>query len=91
MNTTEFIEYWADKNNVSKDEAKKSVECFIETFKSAAAENTKIDIRGFLSTEIIKRPAKEFRDPRNQKPIKVDGKKIIKLKISPKFKNILEE
>lgn len=91
INTAEFIEYWADKNKVSKSEAERQIKLFENTLKSAVVENGKLDIRGFLTAEVVNREARECLNPRNLKKIKTPAKRVIKLKISPKFKNILEE
>lgn len=91
MNTAEFIEYWADKNKVSKVEAEQRIKLFENTFKSAVAEYGKLDIRGFMTAEVVNRAARECRNPRNQKKIKTTAKRVVKLKISQKFKNMLLE
>lgn len=91
MNTAEFVEYWADRNKVSKAEAERQIKLFENTFKSATVENGKLDIRGFLTAEIATREARECLNPRNQKKIKTPAKRVVKLRISPKFRNILEE
>lgn len=91
INKIEFIEYWTERNKVSKVQAKDSIQQFIDTFKSAVAENGKLDIYGFLTAEVVNRAARECKDPRNQKKIKTTAKRLVKLKISPKFKMMLEE
>lgn len=91
INITEFIGYWADKNKVSKVEAKQDIDLFVDTFKSAVAEDGKLDIRGFLTAEVVNRAARECKNPRNQEKIKTTAKRVVKLKISPKFKKMMEE
>lgn len=90
MNTSEFIKYWADTNNVSFADSENQIKQFINTFKSAVKEYGKLDIRGFASAEVVNRAARECYDPRNQQKIKTKEKRMIKMKISPKFKNMLE-
>lgn len=90
MNTAEFIEYWAAKNGETPTEAERKIKEFISTFQSAVAESGKLDIRGYASAEVVNRAARECYDPRNQQKIKTKGKRLIKMKISPKFKNMLE-
>ena len=91
LNKAEFIKYWVDRNKVSQSEAKNSIEQFIDTLKSAVSENGKVNINGFLTVEIVNREARVCKNPRNQNTIKTTAKRLIKLKISPKFKNMLEE
>lgn len=91
MNTAEFIEYWAERNGESTTESERKIKQFISTFQSAVAESGKLDIRGFASAEIVNRAARECYNPRNQQKIKTKNKRLIKMKISPKFKNMLEE
>lgn len=91
INKAEFIEYWAEKNGDSYAESERKIEQFINTLKSAVVENGKLDIRGFLTAEVVTREARECLNPRNLKKIKTPAKRVVKLKISPKFRNILEE
>lgn len=91
INTAEFIEYYTEKNKISKVEAKQRIEQYEDTFKSAVAEYGKLNIRGFLTAEVVDRAARECRNPRNQKKIKTTAKRVVRLKISPKFKMMLEE
>lgn len=91
MNTAEFIEYWSATNGTPNSESEYQIKQFIRTFKSAVAEHGKLDIRGFVSAEIVKRAGRECKNPRNQQKIKTKDKRLIKMKISPKFKNMLEE
>ena len=91
MNTAEFIEYWSKINGTSNAESEYQIKQFINTFKSAVSEHGKLDIRGFASAEIITRIGGERRNPRNQQQIKTKDKRLVRIKISPKFKNMLEE
>lgn len=91
INKAEFIEYWAEKNGDSYAESERKIEQFINTFKSAVVEDGKLDIRGFMVAEVVTRAGRECRNPRNQKKIKTADKRVVRLKISPKFKNMLEE
>lgn len=91
INIAEFIEYWANRNKVSKSEAERQIKLFESTLKSAVVENGKLDIRGFFTAEVVTREARECLNPRNQKKIKTPAKRVVKLKISPKFRNILKE
>lgn len=91
INRAEFIAYWSEKNGKSIAESERQIEDFINTFKSAVVEHGKLDIRGFASAEIVTRTGRECLNPRNQQKIKTQDKRLVKMKISPKFKNMLEE
>ena len=49
MNKTEFINAVAEKSGLSKVDAKKAVEAFVETVSSELKEGGKVALLGFLS------------------------------------------
>ena len=86
----EFIEYWASTNNVSKTQARKDVETFIDTYKRGTYENGGIVLRGFMQSTVVDIPEKEARNPKTGQPIKVPAKTIVKVKALKNFKNMEE-
>lgn len=89
INTTGYIEKYAEINDISKKQSKEEIERFISTYKALTYEGG-IDIRGFLKSEVVDVPAKKCRNPKDGSIIDVPAKKIVKVKVSSKFKNMEE-
>lgn len=87
INTTGYIEKYAEINEISKKQSKEEIERFISTFKTLTFEGG-IDIRGFIKSEVVDVPAKKCRNPKDGSTIDVPAKKIVKVKVSSKFKNM---
>lgn len=90
INTTGYIEKYAEINDISKTQAKREIENFITAFKNITYSEGGIDIRGFLKSEVVDVPAKKCRNPKDGSTIDVPAKKIVKVKVSSKFKNMEE-
>ena len=86
-----FIDKYAEINKISKVKSKDEVLRFVETFKGCTIENGGVDITGFIKSEVIDVPEKEYRNPKaNEKIVKSKTKKI-KVSARPTFAKMLEE
>ena len=90
LNISEFINKYAEINEITKKQSKEEIERFVSTFKALTFEGG-IDIRGFIKSEVVNVPAKKGRNPKTGKIIDIAPKKVVKIKVSSKFKNMLEE
>lgn len=90
INTNEFINKYAEINEISKKQSKEEIERFISAFKELTFEGG-VDIRGFIKSEVVDVPAKKGRNPKTGKVIDIAPKKVVKIKVSSKFKNLEEE
>lgn len=88
LNLNKFVRFWADVNSTSMAEAKRNILAFVDTFKAATVETGGVNLNGFLKSEVVDVPAKRCKNPRTGETIDVDAKKIVKVKISSKFKNM---
>ena len=89
LNISEFINKYAEINEITKKQSKEEIERFVSTFKALTFEGG-IDIRGFIKSEVVNVPAKEGRNPKDGTEISIPPHKIVKIKISKKFKNLEE-
>lgn len=87
INTNEFINKYAEINEISKKQSKEEIERFISVFKELTFEGG-VDIRGFIKSEVVDVPAKKGRNPKDGTEISIPPHKIVKIKISKKFKNL---
>lgn len=90
INTNEFINKYAEINEISKKQSKEEIERFISVFKELTFEGG-VDIRGFIKSEVVNVPAKKGRNPKTGETIDIAPKKVVKIKVSSKFKNLTEE
>ena len=86
LNISEFINKYAEINEITKKQSKEEIERFVSTFKTLTFEGG-VDLRGFMKSEVVNVPAKKCRNPKTGAEISVPAKKIVKIKISSKFKN----
>ena len=90
INTNEFINKYAEINEISKKQSKEEIERFISAFKELTFEGG-VDIRGFIKSEVVDVPAKKGRNPKTGAVIDIAPKKVVKVKIASKFKNLTED
>jgi len=80
MNKTELVDAIAKEAKITKAEAKKALEAFMEVTKKALKKNDKITLVGFGSFMVATRSAREGVNPRTGKKIKIPAKKVVKFK-----------
>ena len=80
MNKTELIAAMAESADLSKKDAEAALKAFIETVSGALKKDDKVQIVGFGTFEVAKRPAREGRNPQTGESMKIKASK------SPKFK-----
>lgn len=90
LNISEFINKYAEINEITKKQSKEEIERFVSTFKTLTFEGG-IDLRGFMKSEVVDVPAKKGRNPKTGATIDIAPKKVVKIKVSSKFKNLTEE
>lgn len=79
MNKMELIDKAAAKAGVSKKDAAKILDGFIESITETLAAGDKVTLVGFGTFETRKRPAREGRNPRTGAPV------AIKARTAPAF------
>ena len=85
-----FIRKYAELHSIPMTQARAEIERFESAFKEITVESGGIDIRGFIKSEVVNVPAKKGRNPKTGATIDIAPKKVVKIKISSKFKNLEE-
>ena len=80
MNKTEFINAVAEKSGLSKVDAKKAVEAFVETVSSELKEGGKVALLGFGSFSVAEKNARKGVNPRTKQAIEIPARKSVKFK-----------
>lgn len=80
MNKTEFISAVSAKSGLSKTDAKKAVEAFIETVSNEMQAGGKIALLGFGSFSVTEKAARKGVNPKTKQPIEISARKAVKFK-----------
>ena len=90
MNKTEFINAVAEKSGLSKVDAKKAVEAFVETVSSELKEGGKVALLGFGSFSDAEKAARKGVNPKTKQPIEIPARKSVKFKAGAELTEIIK-
>lgn len=90
MNFKEFINYYTEKNDMSKNKAEGEINRFISSFKQAVVDKGVVNINEFVKGEVFRTVSKEIFLPRTQEKIIIPAKTKIRVKAKPAFANMIE-
>ena len=90
MNKTEFINAVAEKSGLSKVDAKKAVEAFVETVSSELKEGGKVALLGFGSFSVAEKSACKGVNPKTKQPIEIPARKSVKFKAGAELTEIIK-
>jgi len=80
MNKAQLIDAIAAKAGLTKADAKKSLDAFIEATSEALKSGDRVALVGFGSFSVAKRSARTGRNPQTGKEIKIAAKTVVKFK-----------
>lgn len=80
MNKAQLIDAMAEKAGLSKADAKKALDAFIDTTTDALKGGDRVALVGFGSFSISERGARTGRNPQTGKEITIPAKKVVKFK-----------
>ena len=86
-----FIRKYAELHSIPMTQARAEIERFESAFKEITVESGGINLRGFIKSEVVDVTAKKGRNPKTGATIDIAPKKVVKIKVSSKFKNLTEE
>ncbi len=90
MNKTELVAVLAEKAEVSKKDAEKVLNAFIETVQDAVKADDKVQLVGFGTFESKARAAREGKNPQTGEKIKIAACKVPAFKAGKAFKDMLK-
>ena len=85
-----FIRKYAELHSIPMTQARAEIERFESAFKEITVESGGVDLRGFIKSEVVDVPAKKGRNPKTGETIDIAPKKVVKIKVSSKCKNLEE-
>jgi len=80
MNKTELVEQIAKKSGLTKVDSKKALDATVEAITKALKKGDKVQLIGFGTFSVTKRPAREGINPATKQKIKIAAKKVAKFK-----------
>ena len=80
MNKTELIDAIAAQASLSKIDAKKALEAFINVSAETLKKGEKITLIGYGTFSVNERTARQGRNPKTGKTIDIPAKKVVKFK-----------
>lgn len=87
MNKSELIDAMADGANLSKADAKRALESFLDATGSAMKKGDKVALVGFGTFSVTKRAARKGRNPQTGKEINIPAKNVVKFKAGSELSN----
>ena len=85
MNKTELIDQIAAGAGLTKVDAKKALDAAVEAVKKALIKGDKVQLIGFGTFAVTKKPAREGINPSTKQKIKIAAKKVAKFKAGAKL------
>ena len=80
MNKAELIDAMASNAGISKADAKRALDGFIDATAGALKKGDRISLVGFGSFSVSKRAARTGRNPQTGKEIKIAAKNVVRFK-----------
>jgi DNA-binding protein HU-beta len=87
MNKAQLIDAIANDANLTKADAKRALDAFINATSSALKKGDRVALVGFGSFSVSKRNARTGRNPQTGKEIKIAAKNVVKFKAGSELSN----
>ena len=91
MNKTELVAAIAEETGLSKKDAEKAVKAFTDVVTKQLKKGQKVQLVGFGTFEVTKRPARTGRNPQTKKAIKIPASKAPKFKAGKALKDAVNK
>lgn len=90
MTKTELVEFMAEKAEVSKAEAGRVLDAFVEGVTKGLVEDGKVSLVGFLTLEKKMRAERTARNPQTGEDIKIPARNAVTVKVGSKLKEAVK-
>jgi DNA-binding protein HU-beta len=80
MTKAELVAFIADEASITKAAAAMSLDAYVDAVTKELKKNGKLGLVGFGTFSVVKRKAREGRNPQTGKAIKIPAKKVVKFK-----------
>lgn len=90
MNKTEFINSVHEKSGLSKADAKKAVDAFVETITDELKEGGKVAFLGFGTFSVTEKAARKGVNPKTKETIEIAARKAVKFKAGAELNEVVK-
>jgi len=80
MNKAELIDAIAKKAEITKNDARKALDAFLEVTKAALKKGDRVSLVGWGSFVVVKRNARKGRNPQTGKEITIPARKVVRFR-----------
>jgi DNA-binding protein HU-beta len=80
MNKSELVDAMASEAKITKADASRALEAFMNATTKSLKKGDRVALGGFGTFSVAKRAARNGRNPQTGKPIKIAAKKVAKFK-----------
>jgi DNA-binding protein HU-beta len=87
VNKSELIDAMSARSELSKADAERALNAFIDSVQTAVADNDKVVLPGFGSFQRVERSARVGRNPQTGEPVQIKASKSAKFTVGKKFKD----
>ena len=87
MNKSDLVTSISEKTELSKKDAEKSLNAFVESIEEALAKGEKVQLVGFGSFEVRERAARKGRNPQTKEEISIPASKAPIFKVGKVLKD----
>lgn len=91
MNKSELVEVVAQEAGISKNEASKILDCFVETISDELAKGGTVQLVGFGTFKVGERAERTGRNPKTGEPLTIPATKTPKFIPGKSFKEIVNK
>ena len=90
MNKAELIDAIASSAGLTKADAKKALDAFVDTTTDALKKGDRVALVGFGSFSVAERSARTGRNPQTGKEITIPAKKVVKFKAGSELADVVQ-
>ena len=91
MNKTQLIEKIAASAKLTKVDSKKALDAIVEAIKAALKKGDKVQLVGFGTFSVAKKPARQGINPATKQKIKIAAKKVAKFKAGAELAKVVNK
>ena len=91
MNKSELLASMAEKGKITKVDAERALNAFIQTVEETLVKGEKVQLVGFGSFEVRKRAARKGRNPQTKEEIKIPASKAPVFKAGKALKELVNK
>jgi len=91
MNKAELIDAMAAEAKLSKVDAKKALDAFVNSTSKALKKGDRVALVGFGTFSVAKRAARIGRNPQTGKELKIAAKKVAKFSVGAELKKLVNK